>query len=215
MKTKKGPKIIALAATKGGVGKSTLSALLSVRASEESKHVALIDADTGQNSLARWWQLRGEPKNPKLIGAECTPEALGLLSAARYDWLFIDTPPRGVDEISQAVSVADFVLIPTRASALDVEAVDQVVEICKLYNTDYAFVINAAEPRWTLTREARNYLSDYGTVIDCPITYRRAYVAAMTIGKTGPEYEKDGKCREETDALWSAVRLLTQKAVER
>lgn len=215
MKAKKGPQIIALAATKGGVGKSTLSAILSVRASEESKRVALIDADAGQNSLARWWQLRGEPKNPKLIGAECTPETLGLLSAGNYEWLFIDTPPRGVDEISQAVSVSDFVLIPTRPSALDVEAVDQVVEICRLYDTPFAFVINAAEPRWTLTREARNYLTDYGTVIDRWITYRRAYVAAMTLGKTGPEYEKDGKCREEVDALWGTVKLLAQKAMGR
>jgi chromosome partitioning protein len=213
MKPKNVARVIALAATKGGVGKSTLSAALSARASRESKRVALIDADTGQNSLARWWQLRGEPDNPKLLEADCSPEALGLISSHGYEWLFIDTPPRGVDEISASVNIADFVLIPTRASALDVEAVDQVVEICRLYNTPFAFVINAAQPTWTLTKEAKVYLSEEGRVLDEVVTYRRAYIAAMTLGKTGPEIERDGKCREEIDALWAVVKTLTRKKV--
>ena len=94
-------RVVALAATKGGVGKSTLSAALAVQASLESKKVGLIDADRGQNSLDRWWQLRGEPKNPKLIDADCSAEALGLISSQGFEWLFVDTPPRGLEEISQ------------------------------------------------------------------------------------------------------------------
>ena len=205
--------IVALAATKGGVGKSTLSAALAVRASEESRKVAILDADTGQNSLSRWWQLRGSPKNPNLVKVDCTPEGVGLVASQGYEWLFIDTPPRGIDEISQAVSVADFVLVPTRASAFDVEAVDQVVEICNLYNAEYAFVINAAQPTWTLTREARAYLSDYGRVLEPLVAYRRAHIAAATLGKTGAEYDKDGKCRAEIEALWSAVKMMAMQGV--
>lgn len=207
-------RVVTLAATKGGVGKSTLSAALAVRASEESKKVGLIDADRGQNSLVRWWELRGEPKNPRLLDADCTAEALGLISGQGYEWLFVDTPPRGLEEISQAINVAHFVLIPTRAAAFDVEATDQVVELCKTYQTPFAFVINAAQPTWKLTQEARLYLAEDGTVLDTLITYRRAYIAATTLGKTGPEYDKDGRCREEIDALWSAVKLMVSKSTK-
>lgn len=205
-------RVVALAATKGGVGKSTLSAALAVRASEESKKVGLIDADRGQNSLARWWQLRGEPKNPRLLDADATSEALGLIAGQGYEWLFVDTPPRGLEEISQAIDVAHFVLIPTRAAAFDVEAVDQVVELCKTYRTPFAFVINAAQPTWKITREAQVYLADDGPVLDTLITYRRAYIAASTLGKTGPEIDKEGRCRAEIDALWSAVKLMVSKS---
>lgn len=206
--------IVTLAATKGGVGKSTLTAALAVRASEESRKVAILDGDTGQNSLSRWWQLRGSPKSPNLVKVDCTPEGVGLVAAQGYEWLFIDTPPRGVDEIGQAVSVADFVLIPTRASALDVEAVDQVVEMCNLHHSTFAFVLNAAQPTWVITREARAFLSDYGKVLDPMVAYRKAHIAAATLGKTGAEYDKDGKCRDEIEALWRAVKAMATEGVK-
>jgi cellulose biosynthesis protein BcsQ len=46
------------------------------------------------------------------------------------------------------------------------------------------------------------------TVIDAPITFRQAYMAAVTVGKSGPEVEKNGVARREIDALWSAVKKL-------
>lgn len=215
---KKSPKtrVVALAATKGGVGKSTLSACLAVQASLESKRVGLIDADRGQNSLDRWWQLRGEPKNPRLLDADCNAEALGLIAAQGYEWLFVDTPPRGLEEISQAIDMAHFALIPTRAAAFDIEAVDQVVELCGLYKTPFAFVINAAQPQWILTKEARIYLVDHGPVMNTLVTYRRAYIAATTLGQTGPEYEKDkdGKCKGEIAALWAEVKAVVGKSTK-
>ena len=49
-------------------------------------------------------------------------------------------------------------------------------------------------------------------MIDAPITIRQAYMAAVTVGKSGPEVEKGGVARKEIDALWAAVKkLLTEK----
>jgi hypothetical protein len=49
-------------------------------------------------------------------------------------------------------------------------------------------------------------------VVDAPITFRSAYMAAVTVGKSGPEVEKGGVARKEIDALWSAVtKLLAEK----
>lgn len=211
-------RVVALAATKGGVGKSTLSAALSVQACKESNNVGLIDADRGQNSLDRWWQLRGEPKNPCLLDADCSAEALGLIASQGYEWLLVDTPPRGLEEISQAIDLAHFVLIPTRASAFDVEAIDQVIELCKTYKTPFAFVINAAQPTWRLTKEARLYLAEYGPVVSTLVTYRRAYITASTLGKTGPEMplsvDTESKCRKEIAALWDEVKAFVSQSTK-
>jgi chromosome partitioning protein len=71
-------RVITLASTKGGTGKTTLSSALAVRAAEESKRVALLDLDP-QESLASWWTRRGRTKNPKLFEADATTEAIELL----------------------------------------------------------------------------------------------------------------------------------------
>jgi chromosome partitioning protein len=207
-------RVVALCNTKGGCGKSSLSAALAVQASLESKKVGLIDADRGQNSLSRWYELRGEPKNPRLLDADCSAEALGLIGAQGFEWLFLDTPPRGLEEISQAIDMAHFVLIPTLAAAFDVESTDQIVELCKRYTTPFAFVINAAQPRWKLTAEARLYLVEDGPVCETLVTYRRAYIAASTLGKTGAEIDKDGKCKEEISALWAEVKAFVNQSAK-
>ena len=51
------------------------------------------------------------------------------------------------------------------------------------------------------------------TVIETPITMRQAYMAAATVGKSGPEVEKGGVARKEIDALWAAVRKLLAEKV--
>jgi hypothetical protein len=46
-------------------------------------------------------------------------------------------------------------------------------------------------------------------VIKKPIvTYQRAYMAALTVGKSGPEVDKEGAARTEIDELWAALNKL-------
>lgn len=206
-------RVIVLAATKGGVGKTTLSAALAVRASQESKRVALIDADP-QNSLERWWELRGEPDNPQIMSVGCSAEGIGLLLAEGWEWVIVDTPPGLVTTIGEAISQADFVLIPTRASAVDVEAIDHVVELCESYEKPFAFILNAVEPNWKLTKTASEFLSEIGPVLDQQIAYRRAYIAAMTAGKSGPEVERGESSAQEIDAVWAAIKKRVAKAAK-
>jgi chromosome partitioning protein len=199
---------VAMAATKGGVGKTTLTAALSVRAAAERARVAMIDLDP-QGSLTRWWELRGEVDNPRLIrGVDTVHEAVELLRMDGWEWLFIDTPPAMLTIIDPAIRSADLVLIPVRPSALDVMAVDPIVELCKEHDKRFGFLLNAAEPRSRLTETAVKYLEHEGDVLDQHVNYRQPYIAAMTAGKTGPEVERDGKAREEVDGLWRNVKKL-------
>lgn len=199
-------KVVVLAATKGGVGKTTLSAHLATWAANQGHNVGLIDADP-QASLARWADVRvrsGLENGPALLDVECSSEALGLIAGEGYEWLIVDTPPALVDDIANAVDIADFVLVPCKTS-IDVEAMDQIVEIIGDAEKPFAFVLNDVEPRWKLDAGAANYLKHAGRVLKETIGHRRAYVTSMLVGKTGPEAERDGKCADEIGALWRTI----------
>jgi chromosome partitioning protein len=205
-------RVVTLISVKGGVGKTTISSALAVRAAEDSRRVALLDLDP-QESLASWWTRRGRTKNPKLFEVDATTEAIELLVSEGWDWVFIDTGPARIELIEPGIAVADLVLIPTRPSALDIEQAAICVELCERHGKPHAFVLNHAPAGTKLTKSSIQFLKQNGsTVMDTPITFRQAYMAAVTVGKSGPEVEKAGVARKEVDALWSAVtKLLAEK----
>ncbi len=199
---------IALASSKGGSGKSTLAANLAVRAAQDGRS-AILDYDP-QQSLARWWQLRGEPDNPQVMeGGHRGPLADVLKLRDVVAWLFLDLPPALQDTIQAGVRAADFVLIPCKTSPIDLEAVEPVVELCRRHRKPYAFVLTMFDPSWKLAKTAAPYLDTVGHVLTATFGYRQAYVGAMTSGRTGPEFRADAKqaraAREEVDALWAEI----------
>lgn len=204
------PKVICLASTKGGVGKTTLAAALAVRAAADKKRVALVDAD-GQQSLAFWYTLRGAPDNPKWLDTDCTAENIGLIGRDGYEYVLVDTPPALMEQIGEAVHVSDLVLIPVRPSVIDLHAVQATVEICEELKAPFVFVLNHVDSE-RAANSADDVLSKMGTVLPTRIGYRRAYLNAMGAGKTGPEVERDAKCDEEINALWDAIKRSIAKA---
>ena len=208
--------VVALAAAKGGAGKSTLTTLLAVQAAKEGNRVALIDVDP-QESLSSWWDRRGKVDNPKLFeGVDAATEAIELIIAEGFDWVFIDTPPAMLDKIEAAVACADFVIIPTRTSALDIETVGIVERMCQEWRKPYAFALNAVMPNSKLTSSTAQYLSlNRRTVLQPYIQFREAHIAGMTVGKSGAEIDKGRATREEAEAFWRAVKEAATKAAKR
>jgi chromosome partitioning protein len=204
-------RVVTLANPKGGVGKTTIASALAVRAAEESKRVALFDLDP-QESLASWWIRRGKTKNPKLFEVDAAVEAIEMLISEGWEWVFVDTGPARIDLIEAGIAVADLVLIPTRPSAFDIEQTAVCVELCENHGKAHAFVLNHAPSGAKvskLTRSSIKFLQKNGsTVIDAPLTYQEAYMAAATVGKSAPEVERGDDAHKEIEALWAVVKKL-------
>lgn len=211
-------RVVAVVSSKGGVGKTTLASALAVRASKESKRVAMVDLDP-QRSLAGWWKRRGQSDNPRIFaGAETASEAVEALELDGWDWVFIDTPPAFLATIQDAIEHADVAVIPVRPSALDLIASEDAVVMAREAGAHHLCVINDAEPRWKTTSAAREYLLAASVpVANTIVTHRAAYLAALTSGKTGPEFEKPTKgqktsvAEQEISDLWSEVKAATRK----
>ena len=115
-----------------------------------------------------------------------------------------------MDLVEQAVAVADTVIVPVRPGFFDVIAVQTVTWMCRQHRKPFAFVLSAVDGRYkTLTRQTLTALSDLGPVLKTQISYRRPWIAALVIGKTGPELDKD--LRPEIGALWGEVKNLAEK----
>ncbi len=205
-------KTVTVASAKGGTGKSTITALLAVRASQDTPRVAMMDLNFDQGSLTQWWGMRGEPDSPKLIDEddiEKIPRDVKKLAAA-YDWLFIDTPPLDMDVIEQAIAVADAVVIPVKAGFFDIMASQPVVEMCQERRKPFRLLLNAMDSKFkVLTRQASAAFVDIGPVFATQIGHRLSYIQALSKGKTGGETEK--AAREEVDGLWAEVKRLAEK----
>jgi len=213
-------RVITCASSKGGVGKTTLSSALAVRATRDGKRVAMVDLDP-QGSLAEWWKRRGKSENPTIFtGADKASEAIEKLELVeRPDYVFIDTPPAFLVVLQDAIESADLALIPLKASALDLIASEDAVMMAREASIVHLCVINDADPRWRTTFSARKYLLAADVpVAEAIITHRQPYLGAMSYGKTGPEIErkKKGEAKSATeaeiDALWEEVKRALAKA---
>jgi hypothetical protein len=109
---------IAVASSKGGVGKTTLACCLAWRASLESGPVAAIDLNRDQGNFEQWAGLRDKPlKGIELIKdyGDLT-ETLPKLAVAGFKWTIIDTMPGDLDVIELATLVSDVLLVPIKTS---------------------------------------------------------------------------------------------------
>lgn len=211
-KNKSPMRVVALAASKGGVGKSTLTAALAVRASLDGTRVAIVDQDP-QLSLSSWWDRRGGPDNPQLFDeVESSVDEIEYIAGQGYEWLFIDTPPSQIDRMESVIACSDFVLIPTRVGIMDIEAVRITEELCEQHRRPFAFVLNMVSPGAKATAAAAGFLRSHRrTLLEPYVTFRQSHINAMFDGKTASEV-RDATAKKEIDELWTSIQKAIAKA---
>jgi chromosome partitioning protein len=138
-------KTIMVGKQKGGVGASTLACELGVAAASAKQRVVFVDLDP-QGTLRGWWNRRtegadGEP-NPGLA----TPapaqmeQALAQLQDAGADLCIIDTPPSIHAFLGSVMKLVDLILLPTRPTTDDLDALAPLLELVEDSGRPYVFV---------------------------------------------------------------------------
>lgn len=198
---------ILVSSQKGGSGKTTLVRNLSVAATGDGRSVLCLDLDP-QGSLRGWWESR-DADTPAMLDRDPVPEALrATLEAAKaqFDLCIIDTPPAAPGWLSEALSVADLVLIPVKPSPDDLRAVGATIAAVNAANVPFAFALSQT-PRARITEEAARVLAQHGRVAPVNIAQRVAYAETGATGQ-GVSETTDDKAAAEIAAVWSYVKEL-------
>ena len=197
---------VAILSQKGGVGKTTLAINLSVASELAGRAALIVDLDP-QASAAAWADSR-EATAPVVVSAQAARLAEVLMTARENDaaLCLIDTAPHAESPALAAARAADFVLVPCRASIIDLRAVTSSHTIAQLAGTPAAAVLSGVPARGSLAREAQIALEAHGfPVAPCRIGHRTAFVHAATVGQSVQEYEARGKAAREIAHLYEWI----------
>ncbi|SIS62972.1 plasmid segregation oscillating ATPase ParF [Chryseobacterium joostei] len=142
---------------KGGVGKSTLTYNLAVNLKDKAK-VCIVDIDV-QGSLSDFKDFSPVPI--------LSPDKLPELQNSDFDFVFIDTPPYLSNKLPELCSLANVILIPTKAGVFDVLAIKSTIEIVKQSKGEKKalIVFNMVKPNTSLTEEIKSQVNEYNITI--------------------------------------------------
>ncbi|WP_109479069.1 cobyrinic acid a,c-diamide synthase [Paraburkholderia sp. C35] len=232
-------KTIVIACPKGGTGKSTTSlhlayglhhavdipaGMLDAHAkvplsTDHAPVTALLDTDP-QMSAAVWSDACAEGLLGFPVLASPRPNVDKVVAAmnAPTDQLVIDTAGMAAEKnpaMTSAVLLADLVIIPVQASALDTWALEQFATMIRHRQTvtggalQAALLITQAAPRSQLVAAARQELAEVVglPILDTVIGRRKAYAEAAARGRTVFQL-RDTAAQEEIASLTREVRAL-------
>ena len=195
--------VISICNEKGGSGKTNIAINLAAKLGSIGDDTLLVDADP-QRSVEVFLDIRTKEKIPlkfnsvSKFGTSLSREIKSL--EERYDTVVIDTGGRDSNEMRQALTISDLVIIPTMPSDLDIAVLNKMID---LYNQSKAFnpdsraliVISKASPNPFLEKKIqalREYIKDKDlqnlTLMDSILYEREAYRNAFTNGKGVVEF---------------------------
>jgi chromosome partitioning protein len=204
-------KIITIANRKGGAGKSTCAAHLSLEAVKSDKKVILIDLDP-QKTLEDWWQKR-EDKNPFMadVNIQKLKEKISLIKKQNFDYCFIDTPGDTTSNTTEAIKIADIVIIPCKPTFPDLKSIGRTISIVKENSKNYLFILTQTIANSKSATQGALVLSEFGTIITTTISNRVSYMNAMSIGSSASFLDRVAD--KELKNIWSFIerKLLKNK----
>ena len=155
--------ILTIANAKGGVAKSTSSVYLAETIRHRGGVVTVFDADQ-QSTSSLWADAARDAGDP--LDFEVRPANLSTLSrlgrsADNVGWSIVDAPPQG-KLLQASLDAADFVLVPTSDSPLDLQQAWAMLDETRPH-TSAAVLVVRAEPRTTAFRETMDALRQTDT----------------------------------------------------
>lgn len=182
---------IVVASPKGGCGKSTTAVLLGTELARAGVEVSFLDCDP--NRSLTMWATKGVL--PPRITVQCGIDDTNVMQAirdreSRNRFVIVDLEGIAARVISRAISQADLVVTPMRATALDatvgVQTVSLIAKQEKILERPIKHVVVFTMTRGPLTkqyREIEQSLREQGiTVIKPPLVERAAFAALFAFG---------------------------------
>lgn len=203
-------KVITIAQQKGGAGKTTLAAHLSVAMMQRGFRVAVVDIDP-QGSLSRWHDVREER-----MGEGYTGLHFSALSGWRvgsevnrlrrdYDVILIDSPPHVETEARTAIRAADLILVPVQPSPTDVWATQATVTLAQKEKKPVLTIMNRVNAKSKIAGRLRSELSELS---DSHLGNRVAFASAILEGKGVTELDPKSQASQEIKAIIEEVVAL-------
>jgi chromosome partitioning protein len=203
-------KSVAIANLKGGAGKSTTAINLAAAAEKAGIRTAIIDIDPEQQAAARWKDGR-TAERPTVHSAVYTrlPQTISEAVEKGAELIFIDCPALAPAITTEAIKLADLVLIPCRTTVQDLQFLTTTADIAAERQKPTAVVLNAVEPQLKETEQARAFVTQKGIAL-APMYLSKAvaFHRAITAGLGVTEYEPTGKAAQEALHLLSWISRL-------
>jgi chromosome partitioning protein len=197
-----------MASLKGGSGKTTVGLNLAVAAEEIGLRTVVIDVDPQQAS-AKWGDVRAakDDATPVISAmAARLPQALNTASQLGAKLVVVDTAAHADGILGSAIEVADLVLIPCRATAIDLQYLAATTLLAQLREKNVAVFLNAVPTDTADGREAGKVVTDMGiNLVPARISNLFCYTRAITAGLGVTELDPSGKAASEIRTLFSEI----------
>ena len=179
--------ILALANSKGGVGKSTIAVHLAVWMLEKGKNLVFIDSDVQGSSSVWLREAAPDIKTIRLLTADDILEQLPKL-AVEYDYVVADGPA-GLSEVTRSIlCLSDLAIFPCGPSVLDLRAVIDALEVNKQIQAvrkglpREIVVPNKLQTQYRLSKELLQTVKGMGMPVGEGLRLRQAYADAAGQG---------------------------------
>lgn len=208
--------IIAVTATKGGSGKTTVAVNLAVGFLKKGHDVCIVDADAGQVSCKAWAECRSEDK--KHIPVVELPKKTFIREvqqlSKKYDIVIIDGRPTQSDVSNQITMASDLVIIPVKSGLYEFSAFENYLDIFdNVYQAKEAIgsemkgfaLLNDIGVGQTSEREMKEAVSDAigesdVTLLNTILFHRKIYSDSQAEG-IGVVESKNAKAKKEVENL--------------
>lgn len=208
-------KVLAILSQKGGVGKTTLATCLAVAAEQAGQRVAILDIDP--QATASFWKDMREAETPAVVSVQSSRLGAMVKTCAEtgVDLVIIDGAAIARDVTYEATRHADFVLVPTRATAFDTMSMLHTLETIGGQHKPCAVVLTFAV-RGKEIADAFAAIAAIGAEA-CPVTIgqRKAFFRAQSDGQVVQEFEPAGAAAAEVSALYDyTIQALANHRIE-
>ena len=216
-------RIITLASTKGGAGKSTVAASLAWELYVREYKTAVVDTDP-QGSMLDWANV-GDGNTPLVVGMGDNIAKDLPRFAADYEVVIVDTGARTGVRMGRAMALANLVLIPTGAGPTDVWSVGQTLEAVERARMarlddgpDVLILPNCIDMRTSLGRQVAGILAETDETVShntlgARVAFVEAVAAGMGVSSYAPGSQATTEIRQLVDEIENILGLSNRPEV--